>query len=84
MRRPPHPGKVSSKAAAATKTASEAKVTWLGVARPLARGTTKTAASGRATRRFHRMSLGFLVRRYESAICENRLTVKGPVKRSGV
>jgi hypothetical protein len=33
-----------------------------------------TAASGRATRRFHKMSFGFFVRRYESAICENRLT----------
>jgi hypothetical protein len=58
------------------------KVTWLGVTRVLASGTSKTAANGRATKVFHRMSLGFFVRRYESAICENRLTVKATPRRN--
>jgi hypothetical protein len=48
---------------AATKVVSDRKVIWLGVIRLFARGISNTAARGRATKRFHRMSLGFFVLR---------------------
>ena len=56
-------GSNASTAAPATNTGSDANVTWLGVIRGGASGTSTTAASGRATKRFHSMSFGFRVRR---------------------
>ena len=58
----PQLGSRASTAAPAKNTGSVANVTWLGVM-PVRARTTTTAASGRATNRFQRMSFGFRVRR---------------------
>ena len=61
--RAPQLGSSASTAAPARNTGNVANVTWLGVIGVRARGTTSTAASGRATNRFQRISFGFRVRR---------------------
>ncbi len=59
----PQLGRKAITAAPARKTGSVASVIWFGVTLVRASGTITTAASGRATSLFQRMSFGFRVRR---------------------
>ena len=54
------PGPSAISAAPTANTTSVASVTWFGVTRVARSGTSSTAASGRATNRFQRMSFGLL------------------------
>src|SRR3954469_1221835 len=68
---PACPGTATRIATAAAKNTRDAKVTWLGVTGDFSSGTSSTAAAGRATYLFQKMSFGFCVRRYASAMEAN-------------
>jgi len=60
---PVRPGQNTQVNAAARNTPTVARVTWFGVTSVFDSGARTTAARGRATKRFQKMSRGLLVRR---------------------